>query len=606
MSGLGLDNVLQDSDLSMTVTPSVPTPLDTGSEISPNIEDEEEDEDSDISEAGPSFGDSSSDIGVESDSELEDEETQPSDNFNVTQSIDSTHSDVGELSEIVSQHESENDESVGSQPAALQSDNVPRFDMKINEPNNSQSEGNKNDHVVEPKKETSLFANNGAKMDEKMKSEPNMIFTTRTKIREETTDLCEPKKTGNLSKVADKLSTSPSYLRPRELETSPADSSDESSSRVKAPLLIFGSGTSTPIPKSLTAVKLPVSDVEQYSSKDEIESKRDSRIPAVDSAPDTDSDSAKFSSDWNIADSGMKSDVEDYPGIDPYIPLSKVDNEDGKLADFDLFYKQVSVLFENVESNLFSLQTAIRWNKRSNPGKQIEDCENFEKWTLDDATEAPFVRHTLDHLGSRAAAIGHDERVGEKQIPELKRLLNSVSLQLSRIQEIIRYKEGEASERALILRSLPVNAIELQRKLRSSSLNLEEKLSLVEHDINLLKGKLSSMSMARPTAHTIKNSIYQISLYAQQRYDKVDELNKMMKEKLNLDGDIKGPRTPLKGVGYSTQSPRSASREAARNDVDFLVRKSKRDNNRQLGNFLYGRSERDIFKTTPLKQPSFE
>lgn len=591
LKGLDINETIQESpDFSMTVTPSessLPEDVAESLDVAPSESSEgmpegngleEKDDDSGLkgSENVPASVFDESDVGVESDIEIDKKELGD-EGFE----FDESQIETEEVSRV--SNAKEGDENILYQGK----------EVVIQEPSeiSKNSISNEKEETVKPEITVRPENKQSAKLEKEESVKPERRTELDGEIREPTekplTQSAEA--SFSLNRESDKKSSEENTPEEDEASEESSHFEPEYPRVYKAPLLNFGSELSTPLTGRSAEFKLHISN--------EVDAEETQTEPTNEERPEPDGPIKV-----GVIDSDFESDVEEDPGIAPYNEPTEV--KDDTLEDFDLFYKEVNVLFNDVERNISNLKRAVRWNAHSGQIKQADSLDSPEKWRLSDASSVVYI---LDGLGSKLAAVGRQERDGESQIPDLKKSLASLCLQLSRIQEIIRYKEGETNERALLLRSLPVNAIELQRKLRSSSASLEDKLNLLENDINLLKVRLSSMSMTRPSAHTIRNSIYQISLCAQQRLDKVAELEKLVKSKLKVDESQNGGiKASLKGFGSSYQSPRSISREMARNDVEFLVRKSKRDNNRQLAEFLYNRPEEDIMRKITVKQARFQ
>lgn len=206
----------------------------------------------------------------------------------------------------------------------------------------------------------------------------------------------------------------------------------------------------------------------------------------------------------------------------------------------------------------------------------LEDIQDKDSWKL---SEGPTVNYLLDGLLSRSKELAGDLAIADSRLPGLKKSLGTVGLYLSRIQESVRYREGETNERALLLRSLPLTAVDLQRQLRSKVAALEKNLTEVESNINVIKSRLArSGSSTAPSVQGIRESIAKMTELALRRRNEVQNLGKAIAErKAKRSGAAVGSSGELSpGNSRSQQHRNSINRQSIISEIDFVSDWSRR------------------------------
>lgn len=234
----------------------------------------------------------------------------------------------------------------------------------------------------------------------------------------------------------------------------------------------------------------------------------------------------------------------------------------------------------------------------------MDDVGQPDKWRLSDGGN---ISYLLDSLTTKIRKLGIQEKTksDESQINQLKISLKSTAVQLSRINELIRYKSGEINERGLRLRSLSVHDVEVQRSLRQKSGKIEEDLHKIESEINVLKSRLSKYgSSTGPSIPGIKQSISRITELATYRYNKIRQLGKEIYDLIDKNGY--SPNASLAkrsggGTSLSLLAEKSITREEVIDEIDFISKRAQNQFKSKVGQLLRQRDGQEILKNNPIK-----
>lgn len=293
------------------------------------------------------------------------------------------------------------------------------------------------------------------------------------------------------------------------------------------------------------------------------------------------------------------------PEFPDFIPTKSavVSENEEFTSQFDQYYLETEAQFEIMQLNARNMSHYVDWHsyQDEHAPHEMEDVWLKDKWRLSDSSD---ISYLADTLLSQVAKYREDTKEDDSKIEELKKSLTSVALQLSRAQELVRYKSGEVSRRALELRSLPVNAVELQRQLRKKTSEVEEYLGSIESEVNVLKSRLSQYgSSTAPSLLGIRDSIDRITDLAYKKSEKVNELKRELQPRRRSNTSISS--TPIKGgadVSRVISTPGSVNRETVIDEVDFLSKRSQSKFKKSVGDILRRRNGNEVLKNNPVQR----
>ncbi|CAN6662553.1 hypothetical protein TRVA0_034S00716 [Trichomonascus vanleenenianus] len=307
-------------------------------------------------------------------------------------------------------------------------------------------------------------------------------------------------------------------------------------------------------------------------------------------------------------------DLEFEPELSDLLDITEAETPfevlENATSEADYMYLETICQFKALNHNLKSIQRYTRWHKDSDDlNYDMGDVTQVDIWRLSQASTVSYLADTLLKDVVQAKNLSEAD---EPKIKDLHKMLSSASLQLSRIQDLIRYKNGEVSERALRLRGLPVQAVELQRKLRLNSAKLEKDLGHIEAENNVLKSQLSRYGSSQgPSIQGIRDSIRRISDLALSKYEKVLALGQALKPEPVYRSSTPQRRgyhsatgTPVKDVANasSMRSPNISHvvRERALDEVEFLAKRTGSKFKTDVGDLLRDRTANDVLTSPSL------
>lgn len=292
------------------------------------------------------------------------------------------------------------------------------------------------------------------------------------------------------------------------------------------------------------------------------------------------------------------------PEMPDYLPIDDPLPEEVREyypSEFDIMYLETNAMFRINHTNIAFLQRYCDWHRNDQgPAHDIGDVMKLDEWRLCEGTT---VKYLADTLQASAESLNSELTSLRDHLAERHQNLTSSALHLARIQELIKYKKGEYSQRSQELRSLPVNAVELQRELRKRLSTAQESLSKVESDLTLLKTHLTQQGGARaPSFNDILSGINMLTARAERRYQEVRELQEQLRP--DSSSQVGGANTPKKGV-ISTPS-KVADRENAVNEVDFFGQLAVDRFKMSVGDLLKNRSADRVLSKQLPKEANYD
>uniref|UniRef100_A0A060SXN7 ARAD1A14234p n=1 Tax=Blastobotrys adeninivorans TaxID=409370 RepID=A0A060SXN7_BLAAD len=268
-------------------------------------------------------------------------------------------------------------------------------------------------------------------------------------------------------------------------------------------------------------------------------------------------------------------------------------------SEFDIMYLETNAMFRINNTNIAFLQRYCDWHRNDRgTAHDINDVMKLDEWRLCEGTT---VEYLADTLQASAESLNSELTSLRDQLVERHQNLTSSALHLARIQELIKYKKGEYSQRSQELRSLPVNAVELQRELRKRLSTAQESLSKVESDLTLLKTQLTQNGGARaPSFNDILSGINMLTARAERRYQEVRELHEQLRPDSSQAG---GANTPKKSLATPSKV---ADRENAVNEVDFFGQLAVDRFKMSVGDLLKNRSADRVLSNQLPKEANYD
>lgn len=248
-----------------------------------------------------------------------------------------------------------------------------------------------------------------------------------------------------------------------------------------------------------------------------------------------------------------------------------------------------------VHSNFSILNGMIAGQKDRGAPPELSDLAKSDSWRLSDNSA---ISDITEQLKAKIEAIKENQDEALKNVEEATASTGTLMLHTTQIEDLLKNLRKEVSSRTLALRSMPLQAMKMKRKVDANFLDVSEQLNKVDSELNVLRLDLARRyKSSKLTEEGVKNSITTLSRYGKKIIKQASAV--VSQYESALDTSITFP-----DESFKDESALETLREETQDRLAFLARKGRRKVRVNLGSALRQRPSSSILNNNPKVETS--